>query len=154
MSSTQFLCHEMSLILRKGTLSIFSGFRRLIDAIAALDYAVRELTKVQALAAPAIERLEALELSRFHFEAEVAGTLLEAKGKLRAASNAEARERQLKKSYEANLDPLDPDGDAGSAQSPILPDDAEPSDTEKVQALRLDVAPDPKAAALNHKWGR
>lgn len=137
---------------------ILREFRTLLDAlvgaIVAHTDALRELARVQREAGPALERLEALELSRHQFEAEVQGALLEAKGKLRAANNSEARERQLKKSYEKDPDLFDDPGDAGSGQSPILPDDAPPSETEGLSALRLAVASSPKEAALNYKWGR
>lgn len=144
----------MSAHSQRGTLAIFSGFRRLLEAILALVSAVESLAKVQGSAAPAIERLDALELSRFHFEAEVSGILLEAKGKLRASNNAEARERQMKKAYEANLDSFDPPGGPESGVSPIPPDHVEASEAERVSALRLDVAPDNKALAVRAKWAR
>ena len=135
-------------------MAIFSRFRRLYEGIEELGRAVERLALAQEQAAPSIERLDALELSRHQFEAEVAGTLLEAKGKLRAASNSEARERQLKRSYETNVDQVDEAGDQGSGKSPILPDDVEASEAERVSALRLDVAPGNKTAALAHKFGR
>ena len=135
-------------------MAIFSGFSRLLDAILALCVAVDRLTGAQEHAAPAIERLDALELSRHKFEAEVAGTLLESKGKLRAASNAEARERQMRKSYEADFDAVPETGDEGSSASPILPDDVEAGEAERVSSLRLGVAPNHKASALAHKFGR
>ena len=135
-------------------MAIFGIFRRLLGAVLTLANAVESLANAQTSAIPAIERLDALELSRHQFEAEVAGALLEAKGKLKAAANAEARERQLKKSYEANLDAFDEGGEAGSGQSPILPDDVKASESESVRALRLDVAPDSKAAAVTAKWSR
>lgn len=135
-------------------MTIFSGFRRFLEAILALVAAVESLTKAQGSAAPAIGRLEALELSRHQFEAQMEGLYLKAEGKAKAAANAEARERQLKKSYEANLDSFDSDGEAGSGKSPILPDDVEASAEERMHSLRLDMAPDPKAAAVSAKWGR
>jgi len=116
--------------------------------------ALHQLVDAQREVAPAAERLDALELSRHQFEAEVAGTLLEAKGKLRAASNAEARERQLKKSYEKDSDSFDATGDAGPGESPILPVDVEAGETERLSSLHLGVAPNHKAAALAHKFGR
>jgi len=133
---------------------MFSAFRRLTAAIDELGRAVDRLAEAQEQAAPAIKRLEALEVSRFQFEAEVSGTLLEVKGKLRAALNSEARERQLKRSYEANVDEVDEAGDPGSGKSPILPNDVEAGEAERVSALRLDVAPNHKAAALAHKFRR
>jgi len=144
----------MSLTLRQGTLAIFSGFSRLLDAFRLLTEAVQSLANAQRSAAPAIERLDALELSRHKFEAEVNGVLLEAKGKLKAAANAEARERHQRETYEANFNPVPEAGDEGSGESPILPDHVEASETERVSALRLDLAPGTKAAALNAKWAR
>jgi len=132
---------------------VFRDFRRLIEAIRSLAFQVEELASAQRNLGPAVERLEALELSRHQFEAEVAGTLLKAEGKLKAASNAEARERQLKKSYENRTDPLNPDGEEeGDSREAFLADDAERSEEERLQALRLDVAPNRKANALRHKW--
>ena len=112
------------------------------------------LTGAQEHAAPAIQRLDALELSRHKFEAEVAGVLLEAKGKLRAASNAEARERQMRKSHEADFELVPETGGEESGASPILPDDAETGEAERVSSLHLGVAPNHKASALAHKFGR
>jgi len=144
----------MSLNLTDGPLAIFRTFSRLLEAILRLADAIQALARVQGSAAPAMERLDALELSRHMFEAEVAGVLLEAKGKLRAASNAEARERQMRKSYEADFDSVPEDGNAGPEASPILPDNVEASEAERLSALRVDVAPTNKTAALAHKFGR
>jgi len=145
---------RMSLILREGTLAIFPGFRRLLDAFSQLTAAVQSLASAQRYAAPAIERLEALELSRHQFEAQMEGLYLKAEGKLKAAANAEARERQLKKSYEANADQFDTPGDPEPVASPILPGDVERGEAERLSALHLDVAPNNKTAALTHKWRR
>jgi len=116
--------------------------------------AVNGLAKAQTSATPAMDRLDALELSRHQFEAEVAGVLLEAKGKLRAASNAEARERQMRKSYEADFDSVPEARDPGSGESPVLPDHVETSETERLSSMHLGLAPNHKAAALAHKFGR
>jgi len=103
---------------------------------------------------PALDRLDALEISRHHFEAEIQGVLLKADGKLKAANNAEARERQLKKSYERFADPFPEEGDGSpsEAQEGVQQLDAAISEGERLQALRLDVAPNHKAHALNYKW--
>jgi len=135
-------------------LAIFRTFSLLLEAVKRLTEAVHALARVQGSAAPAIERLDALELSRHQFEAELQGALLEAKGKLKASLNAEARERQLKKSYETNLDIGDEAGEAGPGVVPILPVNAPPSETERLSSLHLGLAPDDKAAALAHKFGR
>lgn len=132
--------------------AVFLGFRRLREAVEGLEAVLRELLEVQREAGPAAARLDSLELSRFHFEAECSGLLLKAEGKLKAASNAEARERQLKRSYEKDSDSFDEDGEARSGESPILPDNVETGETERMQALHLGLAPGSKALALNHKW--
>jgi len=144
---------RLSLILRDGTLAILRIFRDFVSALQTIARSLEALASIQRLAAPASERLDALELSRHQFEAEMEGLLLKADGKLKAASNAEARERQLKKSYEANLDSFSEDGDQGSSASPIPPNHAEAGEAEGVSPLHLDVAPNNKALALRAKWG-
>ncbi len=133
--------------------AISRGFRRLLEALELIGLSLSELVQGQREAGPAIDRLDALERSRHQFEAEVQGLLLKAEGKLKAASNAEARERQLKKSYERDLlDGIDPDGGAGPETGPVLHHDVETSEEERVSALRLGVAPSNKAAAQLAKW--
>jgi len=134
-------------------LLIFRGFRRLIEALELIGLAVSELVAVLRDAGPASERLEALERSHHQFEATCEGLLLKAEGKLKAASNAEARERQLKKSYERDqFDGITPEGGEGSETGPVLHDDAPASEEERLSALRLGVAPSNKAAAQLAKW--
>lgn len=135
-------------------MAIFRTFRRLLDAILLLAEAVESLAKAQTSATPSMERLDALELARHQFEAEIAGVLLEAKGKLRAASNAEARERQMRKSHEADFESGPEASDPGTGESPILPDDVETGGAERVSPLYLGLAPSHKASALAHKFGR
>jgi len=135
-------------------LPIFRGFSRLLDAFRLLTEAVQSLANAQRSAAPAIERLDALELSRHQFEAQMEGLYLKADGKFKAASNAEARERKLKESYEKDSDSFGEDREAGSGESPILPDDVETGEAERLSSLHLGVAPNHKAAALAHKFGR
>lgn len=133
--------------------TVFRDFRRLVEAIRSLAFQVEELASAQRQLGPAADRLEALELSRHQFEAEIAGVLLKAEGKYKAANNSEARERQLKKSYESRIDQLDPDGEeAEEVGEAVRHLDAARGEEERLQALRLDVAPDHKANALRHKW--
>jgi len=137
------------------TLAIFSEFRRLRVAAEQIADALSDLAKMQREVGPALDRIDALELSRHHFEAECAGKLLQADGKLKAASNAEARERQLKRSYERQIDDLDPSTTNGSEVADaagVLPLDAEAVEDERLRAMRLVVAPSPKAAAIAAKW--
>ncbi len=133
--------------------SVFREFRRLINAIERLATEVRDLVQVQRQLGPAVDRLEALELSRHHFEAEMSGLVLKAEGKLKAANNSEARERQLKKSYENRIDPLHPDGEEPEAEGdPVSGDDVARGEADRLQAMRMDVATG-KQAALRRKWG-
>ncbi len=134
-------------------LGILRDFRTLIAAVQQLVLVIQKLAQVQEQIGPATERLDALELSRFKFEAEVAGTLLKAEGKLKAANNAEARERQLKRSYERLADEGDLESEAGAeAGQELLDIDAQASQAERVPAVHLDVAPNKKAVALRAKW--
>jgi len=134
-------------------LQVLRDFRRLVEAVEELAAVLRGLLEVQRGAGPALDRIEALELSRHQFEAAIEGTLLKAEGKLKAASNAEARERQLKRSYESRLDDIDPHGDPASQVETVLGNDAAGSEAAGVHPLRLDVAPDNKALAVRAKFG-
>jgi len=106
-------------------------------------------------AGPATERLERLETDRHQFEAEVQGLLLKADGKLKAASNAEARERQLKRSYERQFDPLAEDVDEveAPARDTDISHNVEPSEAERLQAMRLVMETDDNTFAHRAKWG-
>ena len=132
---------------------IFPRFSRLFDAIEELGRSLDRIAQTQEEMGPALDRLAALEMSRHQFEAQMEGLYLKAEGKLKAASNAEARERQLKKSYENRLDSFDPDGETGAEPQAVLSDDAPPSETERLRALPLGMAPNNKAAAVRAKFG-
>lgn len=141
---------------------MFRAFRRFLaaldrleDGIASLSAALRDLSTVEKEQGPAIERLEELELSRHKWEANCEGLLQKAEGKLRAANNAEARERANKKSYEHLLDPLAEVGDDAEApaRDADRDDDAAFSEEQRLSSLRLDVAPSPKALAQRAKFG-
>lgn len=160
LSRTQYSCREnenlLNLPASGGTLGILSDFRRLPAAIHQLVAVLRDLATLQRDAGPAVDRIAALELSRHQFQAEIEGMLLRAEGKLKAASNAEARERQLKRSYEKQLDPFDPDSAAGQERrDDVVPTgDAAAIDEAQVQPVRVALAPNNKAAAVSAKWGR
>ena len=139
---------------RLGSLSIFQGFRRLVDAIQALTDAVSSIARIQQELGPALDRLENLEHSRHQFEAECEGMLLKADGKLKAASSAEQRERQLKKANERLADPFDPEGVEGADPRPFIPaDDVAPGEAARVPPMRLALAPNNKSHAVKAKWG-
>lgn len=116
---------------------------------------LQDLRDIQRDHGPAVDRVAALELSRHQFEAECEGKLLKADGKLRAANNAEARERQLKKSYERDSDPFgDPGEEVAEAGRTLQLHDAAERQDERVSPVRVGLAPDRKAAALTAKWSR
>jgi len=141
---------------------VFRAFSRLLavterieDALSSLNATLEKLCQVQQDQGPATERLEVLELSRHQWEAMCEGLLQKAEGKLRAANNAEARERANKKSYEHLLDPLAEVGDEPEAatRNADRDDDAAFSEAQRLSALRLDVAPSPKTLAQRAKFG-
>ncbi len=143
-------------------MGIFGTFRRLVAALekiierlVVLAEILEGLLEIQRELGPARGRLEALELSRATFEAEMGALVLKADGKLKAASNAEARERQLKKSYERLADEIDIDGPGSEPEgNTVLGDDAEASEAERLHAMHLGVAPvDGKTARLRAKFG-
>ena len=141
---------------------MFRAFREYLAAQKVTADAIRDLTlqlaalgRIYQEQGPAAERLEALELSRHQWEAMCEGLLQKAEGKLRAANNAEARERANKKSYEHLLDPLAEVGDEPEAPGdPVPGNDAPPSEDARLLALRMAMASaNPKAVAQRAKWG-
>ncbi len=134
---------------------LLAGLDGLQTAVNSLGYEVSKLIQAQRAQGPATERLEALELSRHQFEAMCEGLLQKAEGKLRAANNAEARERANKKSYEHLLDPLAEDGVEPEApvRHPDSVDYGPSGEAERMSALRLDVAANPKTLAQRAKFG-
>ena len=135
-------------------MSIFQGFRRLVEAIQRLTAALEDVARIQRELGPALDRLEALEHSRHQFEAECEGMLLKADGKLKAASSAEQRERQIRKSQERLADPFDPEGVEAAEPRTILPtNNAPPSEAPGVPPVRLALATNDKSLAVRTKWG-
>lgn len=150
---------EASLAQNRASIKYFQeidAFRPLIAGVELLDDSVRKLAVAQQELGPAVERLEMLELSRVHFEAECEGMLLKADGKLKAASNAEARERQIKKSYERNLtDPFPPDGNGETPEggTALLANNAQAGEAQRVPSMYVGMASTRKTLALRAKWG-
>jgi len=141
---------------------MFKAFRRLLASIESmasglilLEHVLARIARQQEEFGPARERLDALELSRAKFEAEMSSLVLKAEGKFKAANNAEARERQLKKSNDRLAHDLAEDGDedvSGEGRSNFL-DDGARSEEERVQSVRVGVAMSNKSAAIAAKWG-
>jgi len=130
---------------------MFSAFRSIAEALQRLTGIIARLEATLGSAAPAIERLEALERSRALWEADLEGILAKAEGKLKAASNAESRSRTMKKHYENEVDPF-PD-DREEVQPPVRDGYAPTGEEEGVPAVRVDMETDYKTTPLNRKWG-
>ena len=128
---------------------------RIEDALGALNNTLDTICQAQRAQGPATERLEALELSRHQWEALCEGLLLKAEGKLRAANNAEARERALRKTYEHLLDPLAEEGEQPETpgRNADRGHDAAAGEAERLHSMRLDVAPSNKTLAQRAKFG-
>jgi len=134
-------------------LAIFQGFRRLVEAIQALTRVLGDLYDAQLRHGPALARLDALERSRHQFEAECEGVLLKADGKLKAASSAEQRERQLKKANERLSFEFDPAGEEGTPPATDAGHDAPGGEAPRVPAVRLALETNNKSHAVKAKWG-
>lgn len=126
-------------------------FRGLTDAIQSLAAAVRGAEEKWAEGGSALERIEALELSRGTWEAEVEATLLKADGKLKAANNAEARARTMERHVEKQLDPFDREGE--EIPETIPEGDGAGGEEEWVQPVPVAVEANPKTRALRMKFG-
>lgn len=132
-------------------MKVLQQFRSLVDAIELVAFRLGAIADRMDEAGPATERLEALETSRVRHEAEVEGILLKAQGKLKAASNAEARARTMLKHYEENFD-------EGDSNSPDIQDrvpyvDVGTGPEEGMPPLRLDLEEDDRSRLLRAKWG-
>ena len=136
---------------------ILPGFRRLLEAIEALTLTLRDLVNIQRELGPAADRLDALELHRHHFEAEMQAAVLKAENQYKAAMASESRQRQLKKANEKLSDPFSNEGEApGEGQDPTdvaAPADAGAGSPEGVSPLRMVLATNNKAHAVRTKWG-
>jgi len=131
-------------------MGVLRDFRRAADALERISVELSVAAVNRAETGPLLERLVALEQGRAMWEAEVEGILAKAEGKLKAAANSEARERTMQKSRGADLDPFDFDSEEEPEILPVRY--AEAGEEEEVQAVRVDVAPDYKALALNRKF--
>ncbi len=132
-------------------LGLFRDFRRAADALERLAAGMSAAQRERLDTAPVFERLHELEQSRSLWEAEVEGILAKAEGKLKAAANSEARERTMRKSREADIDPFNIDSEEVEGGLPA--EDAWLSHPQEVQPVRVDVAPDYKTLALSRKFG-
>ena len=138
-------------------LVLFPGFRRLLAGIEALALTLSDLVDIQRELGPAADRLNALELSRHHFEAEMRAAVLRAESQYKATASSEQRERQLKKANERFTDPLSDEGQAppeGHDPAGVAAaSDVGTGSPEGVPPLHMVLATNNKAHAVRTKWG-
>ena len=124
-------------------MTVFSDFRRCADALERLAASqTRQISSAEE-GRIAADRLNQLELDRAQFESDCEGLLMKAEGKLKAAANAEARERTMRKSHEEDI--FADSGPDGDEIAPRLP----AGDVAAVE--ESEVFPVPVALALNDK---
>ena len=149
---------EAILVLNRtldGALAEQQVFRPLVESVEKLTGTLVAVAEIQQEHGPAVDRLDALELGRIAWEAECEGLLLKADGKLKAANNAEARERQLKRSR----DKRDPFEDNGDERGPVTEEERAllaqlaGGQGEAVDVAGVAVPESPKARVLRAKWG-
>ena len=125
------------------------ALRQVRDSVAALSAERSASSDVEA-------RVQSLELERAKWQAEVEALVLQAKGQFRAASNAEARERTMRDSYEKQTDlGLDdgPEEFEGQEQESIFPIHAPASQEDGLHQVPVGMARTRKATAVNAKYG-
>jgi len=143
---------------------MFGAFRDLTEVMRGVSSRLEgirvlliEDLRLRSEAGTSSDRLEALELSRVLWEAEVEGTLAKAEGKLKAAANADARARTMSKHAEGLFDEFDPDreGSIQEGRDDVPEPDADPGEGQGVLPLRVGLeATDGKTLARNYKFGR
>jgi len=134
---------------------VLRDFRGILEALRGLEVGLAKVTAALVVGSPFEERLLELERSREMFEAKMAAEILKAEAHYRSASNAEARERTMQKSYEE--DPLavgDPDREEVPQGVHVL--DVGSGEDEPLQPVHMGLeamaAADPKALAMMMKY--
>lgn len=138
-------------------------FRAVLSAIQDVSVAVRQLRDgVNDISAERSDssdldaRIQSLELGRAKWQAEVEALVLQAKGQFRAASNAEARERTMKESYEKQSDlGLDdgPEEFEGEGPESVFPIHVPAGEENGLHQVPVGMARTRKATAVNAKYG-
>lgn len=139
-------------------MSLLSEIRSLPAAIQALTGAgwevarkLERLIEVHTENGPFEARLDDLERTRALWQADMEAILQKADSTLKSASNAESRSRTMLRHAEKLTDPFGPEGE--ELEEALPEGDAPGSEEERVQPVRLDVAPTHKELALRHKFG-
>jgi len=120
-----------------------------------LTGAVLTLVELHKLRGPDEARLEDLERTRAHWEAEMEAMMLKADSTHRSAQNAESRARTMQKNYERHFDPFDPDSAEDEAEAPgaVRADNGEIGPTQEMYDVSVDLERNTKAHAVRAKWG-
>jgi len=115
---------------------------------------IQGLAELHRQTGPAEARLEELERTRAHWEAEMEARILKADSTLKSAANAESRARSLKRSYEKLADPFDVDGeDHLPEERQEFPEgNVEAGETHGVLPLHVDLETNNKTRALRAKF--
>lgn len=129
---------------------MFSTIKAMVGELHGINLRLKELIELQRLAGPADERLEALELSRAMWEAEIEGILLKADGHQKAARSAESRTRTMKKHYEDETYPFGDESE--EVQTPVRDSYDPPVQADGLLPMHVDVAEDYKTTALRAKF--
>lgn len=139
---------------------MFPTFRRILEANKAAATALQGIEKILETAIDGMsdggdlgDRVGALELQRAIFEADMDGLVTRAEGKLKAANNAEARTRTMKRSYETYADELDEDRPPQIEAEPLqLPQGDAEIVQESLQQVPLGMAANNKAHPTRMKF--
>jgi len=142
-------------------MALFKDFRALVGALqdvaaqlSGVSLRLSELLQSYDEGAPLADRVEHLERTRAVWEAEIEAVAMKADSTLKAANNAEARERSLHKSNEKLFGHLLIDGDEGEVDGAgnDPENDAGPVSEEGLLPMREVVAVDPRQALVRAKY--
>lgn len=129
---------------------VLRDFRRIADALERLASTAAAAIRNEHEHLELSARIDAVERDRHQFEAQMEGLLLKSEGKLKAAANAEARERHQAEKRRDEFDPFPDEGEEIERQLQDL--DAEGSQEEEVQPMHLGLEKNSKAYALRAKF--
>lgn len=137
-------------------------FRHCLEALEAIANSLLELrTSIsESLRAKAdsdalAERVGALELGRGLFEADMEGLLAKCEGKMKAANNAEARERTMRRQRENFSDGFDNDFEEAELEGThrvLPPGNATSREEEPMHTVHVGLASSDKTLPLRMKF--
>lgn len=124
--------------------------------LVALTKAIQLVATQEAPDEGATDRIEALELSRAVWEAEMEGLVLKAKNQYKASAASESRARTQRRHDEDIFDDGPPEGPAPVEEPEVTwvpPGNDLTSEGELLQTMRESVVEDGKGSAEAMKWG-